>query len=151
MSGENPLRWDCEKQGCFNLKKRPKIQVFAECFPRNIQMGDVDGAVEFENREIVLEWKSYRDVSKGQHIMFTRLTDDKRKTVIVVSGDAETMCVDAYGVYYGGRWYGWFDTDLSGVKEFFSRWVEWAQKNRWLSRRTTVDSELVIEEAAVEA
>ena len=31
--GYNPLRWDCERQGCFNLKRRPKIEVFADCFP----------------------------------------------------------------------------------------------------------------------
>lgn len=45
-NGYNPLRWDCERRGCFNLKRRPKIEVFAECFPGRINFGDVDGIVE---------------------------------------------------------------------------------------------------------
>ena len=37
-NGYNPLRWDCERQGCFNLKRRPKIEVFADCFPGRISL-----------------------------------------------------------------------------------------------------------------
>ena len=44
--GYNPMRWDCEKSGCFNVKCRPKIEVFAECFPGRINFGDMDGRVE---------------------------------------------------------------------------------------------------------
>lgn len=32
-NGANPMRWDCTTQGCFNLKKRPKVEVFADCLP----------------------------------------------------------------------------------------------------------------------
>ena len=42
-NGYNPLRWDCQKQGCFNKKKRPKIEEFAECLPGKISFGDIDG------------------------------------------------------------------------------------------------------------
>jgi len=51
------MRWDCEKQGCFNLKKRPKIELFADCFPGAISFGDVDGRVEYKGRFLELEWK----------------------------------------------------------------------------------------------
>ena len=34
--GYNPMRWDCERDGCFNVLRRPKIEVFADCFPRRI-------------------------------------------------------------------------------------------------------------------
>lgn len=39
--GYNELRYNCETQGCFNIKKRPKIEIFAECFPRkcNVETG----------------------------------------------------------------------------------------------------------------
>ena len=40
-NGANPLRWDCAKRGCFNEKKRPKIEVFAECFPGRISFGKI--------------------------------------------------------------------------------------------------------------
>ena len=30
--GYNPLRWDCEKSGCFNIKCRPKLEQFAGVF-----------------------------------------------------------------------------------------------------------------------
>jgi hypothetical protein len=44
--GYNPLRLDCAAQGCFNLKRRSNIELFADCFPGRISFGDVDGIVE---------------------------------------------------------------------------------------------------------
>jgi len=53
-NGYNPLRWDCQKRGCFNLKRRPKIEIFAECFPGRINFGDVDGIVEINGNALLL-------------------------------------------------------------------------------------------------
>ena len=41
-NGFNPLRWDCATRGCFNQKCRPKIELFAGCFPDRMSFGDVD-------------------------------------------------------------------------------------------------------------
>ena len=69
-AGFNPLRWDCDHQGCFNKLKRPKIEVFADCFPGRINFGDVDGIVEINGYLLILEWKPERiELSRGQGIM----------------------------------------------------------------------------------
>ena len=68
--GYNPLRWDCEKRGCFNIKRRPKIEVFHKCFPGNINFGDVDGIVEINGRGLMLEWKSGKPNKKGELVIY---------------------------------------------------------------------------------
>jgi hypothetical protein len=55
--GHNPIRWDC-RNGCFNELMRPKIEAFAECFPRNIGMMDIDGTVELNGHFLFLEFKT---------------------------------------------------------------------------------------------
>jgi hypothetical protein len=80
--GYNPLRWDCEKQGCFNKKCRPKIEIFADCFPRRINFGDVDGLVEINGKGLLLEWKSVlKDIPTGQKIAYQKLTQGGSLTV----------------------------------------------------------------------
>ena len=59
-NGYNPLRWDCLRRGCFNLKRRPKIEVFADCFPGRINFGDVDGIVEISGNALLLDGKAKR-------------------------------------------------------------------------------------------
>lgn len=128
-NGFNPMRWDCEKRGCFNVKKRPKIEVFAECFPGKIAMSDVDGIVEVNSRAMLLEWKSSDDeIPKGQRIMFERIS--KRKIeVFVVCGDAENMEVEKYRTVYNGKFSDWVDSDLNSLKRQFEQWCAWAIKN----------------------
>lgn len=42
-NGYNPMRWDCKGgENCYNLKMRPKVEVFAECFPGKVGMTDVE-------------------------------------------------------------------------------------------------------------
>lgn len=67
-------RWDCRTQGCFNLKKRPKIERFADCLPGRIAFTDVDGVIELCGNFLYLEWKSHQDLGGGQRILFERLT-----------------------------------------------------------------------------
>lgn len=127
-NGFNPMYYDCERQGCFNKKRRPKIEVFAECFPGKIGMGDVDGIVEINGRGLLLEWKS-GDISlqRGQSIMYQRLTQNTTLSVIVVHGDAETMTVYRYAWFAEGRLHEWHDASLDDVKKAMFEWCFWSQ------------------------
>ena len=94
-NGANPMRWDCAKRGCFNIKKRPKIELFADCLPGQIAFGDVDGIVEINGNLVLLEWKDHQRISDGQRILFERMTLLCPATVLVVEGDAESMTVSS--------------------------------------------------------
>jgi hypothetical protein len=129
MNGYNPMRWDCEKRGCFNLKRRPKIEVFSDCFPGAISFGDVDGIVEINGRGLMLEWKT--DTNKpttGQRIMYERLTKTALLSVLFVVGDAETMVITHMGKFTKGKQSELRAANLEDVKASIKRWVTWAQK-----------------------
>jgi hypothetical protein len=101
--GYNPLRWDCASQGCFNLRRRPKIEIFADCFPGRISFGDVDGIVEVGGNALLLEWKSEeRQLPSGQRLLYQRLTRNGPVSVMIVIGDAETMLIDATAIFADG-------------------------------------------------
>jgi hypothetical protein len=122
--GYNPLRWDCEKQGCFNKLRRPKIEVFADCFPGRINFGDVDGLVELNSKGLLLEWK-YGDgcLPIGQRIAHENLTKKGDLTTICVVGNPETMECSRFGFFHQGKWYDYRNASLENVKEFMRRWV----------------------------
>lgn len=132
-AGYNPMRWDCEARGCYNVKHRPKIEVFADCWPGKISMGDVDGIVEIAGNALMLEWKTATtNIPGGQRIMYQRITNGERVSVYCVCGNAETMEVSAYKVFFNGREWPrdtWRMIDLSGLKVKFKSWVQWAQKH----------------------
>lgn len=129
--GFNPMRWKCEVRGCYNVKHRPKIEVFADVWPGKISMGDVDGIVEISGNALMLEWKT--ETSKlpiGQKIMYSRITNGKRITVICVCGNAETMEVSSYKTFFNGRESpAWTAIDLAGLKKRLKEWCDWARKN----------------------
>ena len=103
VPGYNPLRWDCAAQGCFNLKRRPKIELFADCFPGRINFGDVDGIVEIGGNALLLEWKSEpRELPAGQRLLYQRLSRSGPVAVMIVVGDAETMLVDGTSIFDRG-------------------------------------------------
>lgn len=125
--GYNPLRWDCKKRGCFNIKRRPKIEVFADCFPGNINFGDVDGIVEINGKALFLEWKTnLNELPLGQKIMYQRLTETRLLTVFCVVGNAETMEISHYSNFVGGNFHRYKTIDLDGLKERIKLWVDWA-------------------------
>jgi len=106
--------------------RRPKIEVFAECFPGNINFGDVDGEVEIGKFFCQLEWKSggSGNIPTGQRIKFERYTRMKNgNVVIVVEGDAETMVVSRYCYFWGGKQRRWRDASLDDIQDFLRRWV----------------------------
>ncbi|MFZ1415661.1 MAG: hypothetical protein WAS73_13945 [Defluviicoccus sp.] len=131
--GYNPLRWDCLRQGCFNLKRRPKIEVFADCFPGRISFGDVDGIVEIGGNALLLEWKSEpRDLPSGQRLLYQRLTWSGPVAVMIVIGDAETMLVDGTSIFDRGIRYppdGYEPADLACIKRRLAAWCRWAARH----------------------
>jgi hypothetical protein len=128
-NGYNPLRWDCEKQGCFNKKKRPKIEIFADSLPGKISFGDIDAISEIRGNFLMLEFKETSVIPKGQRILFQRLTRLAPFHVMVIEGDIETMTV--YGVSYvsEGRIGRQRPMNLQGLKDKIKSWGEWAVKN----------------------
>lgn len=128
--GHNPMRWNCATRGCFNVKRRPKIEVFSDLFPGRINFGDVDGIVEINGRGLMLEWKSDRDdLPKGQQIMYERLTRHGVLTVIFVTGDAETMHVQSVGAYFMGKLHSPCPGDLEMVREWIKQWLIFVKAN----------------------
>jgi len=128
------MRWDCEKQGCFNHKKRPKIEAFADCFPRRISFGDVDAIVELNGHFLMMEWKSYAgDIPRGQGMMYRRLVRQKNWTVLIVAGDAETMVIDSLAAYWHnpetgqGEFTDWSVCNLEKLKCEIKKWADGAR------------------------
>jgi len=129
-NGYNPMRWNCNERGCFNIKRRPKIEHFSQYLPGRIGFGDVDAVVEVNWRFLYLEWKGddSQHLPTGQRILFERLTNDTRFCVLVVSGDAETMEISARSHFWLGRQSPWVKASLEDVGQFISRWASWAQQ-----------------------
>ena len=123
--GRNPMLWDCSKRGCFNEKRRPKIEVFAECLPGKIAFSDVDGITEFNGRALVIEWKGNPTaLPLGQCLMWKRLTKTGDITVLCIAGDAETMDISHVRWCYEGVWDShWQTADMQHVKDMISEWV----------------------------
>ena len=127
MSG-NPLRWVCDRDGCFNRVKRPKIEVFSDCFEHGINFGDVDGLVERNGHFLLLEWKSVRKVPIGQQRLHSAILRDDRWTIVLVCGDPESMRVDSFEVRRKrGRQTG---IGLPALKAKMRSWFLYAERTR---------------------
>jgi hypothetical protein len=124
--GSNPLRWDCQRQGCFNVHKRPKIEVFADCLPGRLAFTDVDGITEVNGNLLVLEWKEHRRVPTGQRVLFERWTANSPTTVMLVVGEARQMTVEETACIYQGIVNPWRDLDLAGLRADIQAWADWA-------------------------
>lgn len=102
--GYNPMNWNCERQGCFNIEKRPKIEEFHDCFHSNISMSDVDAIVEVNGNILIIEWKQHsQKLGDGQRILFQRLTCRDRIFVYVVRGCPKTMEIEGYQLIEDGN------------------------------------------------
>lgn len=128
-NGFNRLRWDCKAGGCFNVKRRPKIEVFAECFPRAINFGDVDGLVEFNRFLILLEWKGDGgSLREAQRRAYNVLTKQKfGNAVIVIHGNAETMQTDGYHWFWDGKHTPFTSANLDQIREQIRSWASWTK------------------------
>jgi hypothetical protein len=136
-SGYNPMRYNCEIDGCFNRKKRPKIEQFADCFPSGINFTDVDGIVEIGGRGLLLEWKPVPIGMRrtGQGIMYRELTKGQVLTVICLAGNAETMEISHEASFVAGKFYDWrpsslFDAQVSILRWVWSTCIEQNQRHR---------------------
>ena len=123
----NPMRWKCAQLGCYNDLARPKIEVFADCFPGRICMGDIDGLVEIGGRFLLLEWKREpKEIPIGQRITYDMLVQQPEHvwTVLCVAGDARSMLVTHAMCYRPGRH--WRRASLDSCKRFMRRWAQFA-------------------------
>lgn len=124
--GYNPMGWDCDKKGCFNKKKRPKIELFADCFPRNISPGDIDARVEYSGFFWELEWKGNGAPLKyAQKKTFEEVTRRKGNAVFVVEGDPEMMKVERWCIFWMAKQGRWEQGDLEDLKDRIRKWVKW--------------------------
>ncbi len=123
------MNWDCKKDGCFNVRRRPKFGVFDDCFPRRINFTDVDGLVEIGGHFLMMEWKGDGgSIKKAQHLVFQRFTSNPMNVVIIVHGDAETMSVQAFGYYFRGKYHEAKTATLSDLKKWLRRWATWSDR-----------------------
>lgn len=132
VGGFNPMRYDCAQRGrCYNKVHRPKIEQFAQFLPGRISFGDVDGIVEISGNALMLEWKSApMPLSIGQSLMYRRITNGQRFTVLCIAGDAETMEITHRQIYFDGKeTKEWLRTSFDGVGGIIDRWVKWAKAN----------------------
>jgi hypothetical protein len=135
------MRYDCKIQGCFNIKKRPKIEAFNDCFPGRIGFGDVDAAVEIGGNELKLEFKPAPVLlSTGQGLAFKNTTFVSHITVVLLAGDSEpspphvthiSWCAD--GVFHP-----WRASDFSAACEEIKSWSLWARANPKRERKPQI-------------
>ena len=123
------MQWDCKRQGCFNQKKRPKIELFADCLPGRIAFSDVDAMVEIGGNLLFLEWKSHTDIPMGQRILFHRLTEFSPASVLIVEGNAETMEVESIRIVKAGEFGEVFPADIEILKNLIQQWSDWARNH----------------------
>jgi hypothetical protein len=131
------MRWQCSERGCFNTKNRPKLELFADCFPRKISMSDVDSTVEVNGHFLFLEFKggSPRELPTGQHLYLERLTRlDPKITAVVVHGDVETMEIYALRIISKGHFSDWETATLAELKARLRRWAIRANAKRMPAR-----------------
>lgn len=125
-NGFNPMRHQCDRDGCFNIKHRAKIEAFAPLLPGKCAFGDVDAVAEVKGRFLFLEFKGgpRRDLQTGQRLLFERMTAlSDRITVVVVNGDAESMDVRGCLVIHRGQLGKWENCDLDGLKGRIQTWA----------------------------
>lgn len=136
--GYNPMRWDCERRGCWKVKCSPNIEYFAHALPRKLAFSDLDGIAEVNGHFLILEWKSHGgDIPTGQRILFERLTKLHRNiSVVVVDGNPETMETRQVKYVHQGVFSEWRACDLEGLFERIQSWS------------TKVDIQVVGEKAA---
>jgi hypothetical protein len=90
----------------------------------------MDRIVEIQGRALVLEWKGIGgDISKGQEIMWQRLTRGSMITVIAVQGNPKNMEVSSLRVCYDGKWKDWYEAGTIDLANRIESWTGWALSN----------------------
>lgn len=126
MSTGNPLRHNCDRDGCWNLTERPPIHEFHDCFPRGINFGDIDAAVEINGRILYVEWKrDGADIPHGQRLLHDRLVA-RGDTVIVVRWRVQIGNIVGFLIRHGTSNQD-NDGDTESLKVRMRGWVRWAE------------------------
>ena len=125
------LRWQCGEGRCYR-QLMPKLGAFDGCFPGKIAMTDIDGAVEVNGFLLFLEWKAPGGVlSKGQSIMFERMTALSPKiTVIVASGEPREPTVERIQVFRRGKSQPPEACNVELLKDRVTAWASAARQHR---------------------
>lgn len=138
MSHDNPphvLYWDCQKHGCFNQKKRLKFRLLSDCLPGRIAFTDIDAITEINGNLLLLEWKEHTELTRGQRILFERLTLVCPAAVLVVEGDAEQMTVVSIRTIWCGVVSPPAAANLDRLRKEIQAWAQWAMANPALQRK----------------
>jgi hypothetical protein len=142
-NGYRPIRFQCQASGpCWNRMHRPKVEVFAECFPRGIGFSDADGlwirrdadgwivhldrqyTRDRRDHYLWLEWKGIgAPQTTGQTLTGLALSRQQRWVVLGIEGDAATMAVRRYRYAEAGCWHPWIVGTLDDVKARMRDWV----------------------------
>lgn len=122
---EPDLDWDCDKKGCFNVKKRLKFRAFIDGLPiRMRSMSDIDGFYERNGYCCFIEAKDNVDVSKAQMLAFKNLSALNEKIIcFCIDVDAETMDLRSWFAIHKGRAY---DTEYGNMADFNERMKQWS-------------------------
>lgn len=124
-NGRHTMRWQCPRDGCWKEKNLLKFDVFAGCFPRDINFTDLDGIVELNGNFLVLEWKnSPCKLPTGQRIMLERMTASGVYSALIVAGDAERMIPSHVQGWWKGRSEAWKPCDIHLLRDRICNWVE---------------------------
>ena len=110
---------------CAKICLDPKLKFFNDCFRYNIQMSDIDGAVERNGQILFLEWKRPGvHLSNGQFRLYKALTKNSpRHKTLVVWGDPQHMTVERVAVIANGKWVDEGEAcDACALKERIGRW-----------------------------
>ena len=128
MNTSHAMRWDCDKDGCFNKLKRLKFEVFYDCFTGKINFSDVDAIVEINGQVLMMECKEPGlSLPVGQRIMYERMTSNGNVTVFVVQGAPETMIVKRYCHFWMGVPSKPRVATLDDLNIRIGRWVQFAR------------------------
>lgn len=139
MGKANPMRYDCaEGRRCYNLYKRPKLEMLAAYLPGKCAFTDVDGLAEINGYGLLLEWKPSEDglpILRGPHrggqiIAYERLSQSGCLTVVAAAGDALTMEVTHLAWWWFDYWQEWFPATIVDLASFITDWVTWAQAQK---------------------
>jgi len=122
------MRHKCGEHGCWREKHCPPVEEFAGCFPRRISLGDVDYEVELDGCLLKVEFKGRNQpITRGQAIMYQRITDTGRHTVAVVRCDANPFVVHEVGWYRRGKFSGFAESSFDALYAQFSEWALMAE------------------------
>ena len=133
--GQFAMNWNCQRQGCFNQKKRLKFAALKDSLPGRISFSDVDGIVEIKGNLLLIEWKDHGSLGTGQRILFERMTRFCPATVLIVQGDAEFMAVDSVAIVWKGQIGLPQQADRGRLLEMIRDWANWATDNSVIHRQ----------------